>query len=215
MTLHIAGNLHYDPLGRARLKKWFEDLKNKNIQPSYLLLEYNKTDLLAFLNARKEFRNLCEEEYKKYELSDADLDILEKSFGYELDSHLDYFDNIDILYYDKPNFKNSMIKDLIHTNRMYLENYDKNSENFIEILSKELWKYSNKLWESCNKDFGIGRDQYLFEQIKDKTKKIINNNGLLITGCNHARNYPNKLVNLLEKSKIYKNIEITNLECIL
>ncbi len=215
MTLYVAGVIHYDPLGRKRLGKWLKHLKKKDIKPSYVLVEYNEKDHLAFPNARKKFRNLCEKKLAKYGLSDDDFNILEGSLGYELGSHLDSFDNIDILYYEELKFCEVTIKGIYdnYSKMIFLENYDKNSGNFIDILSKELWKDINEKSEFPK--YGTKRDQYLFEQIKDKTRSFLNNDGLLIVGVNHTKDCPNKLVNLLKESKIYKNIDITDLEDIL
>ncbi len=215
MTLYVAGVMHCDPLGRKRLRKWLKHLKKKDIKPSYVLLEYNEKDHFAFPNARKKFRSLCEKKLAKYGLSDDDFNILEESLGYELDSHLDSFDNIDILYYEELKFRDVTIKGIYdnYSKMIFLENYDKNSGNFIDILSKELWKDLNEKLEFSK--YETKRDQYLFEQIKDKTRSFLNNDGLLIVGVNHTRDYPNKLVNLLKESKIYKKIDITDLEDIL
>lgn len=216
MTLHVAGIMHYDPLGRDRLKKWFEDLKHKNVKVSYLLLEYHENDPSIVCDLRKDFRKLCEDGLKEYRLTQADLDILENSFWYELDSHFDYFPNVKSLYLDKEKeeskYKN-LPKELIDDNYpIVLEKCDKNSNNFIQTLSKETWIYLNKQWEFLNKNYGLERDKYLFEQIVDKTSSFNNDNGLLIIGRNHIRDYPNKCIDLLKKNKLYKNIYISNLE---
>ena len=100
MKLYIAGVYHFDPLGRNNLRQWLQGLASANNgSPAFIATEWDENLFALIKGQRRTFRELAQKEWPNA-ASDL-LDTLERSLGYEADTHTEFFPNVEVLWLDQ------------------------------------------------------------------------------------------------------------------
>ena len=100
MKIHIAGIYHPDPLCRCYLKQWLKQLStNYAVDPAFIATEWDENIFTEVKKQRNKFRELAQ---TKWPGATSDLlDELALSLGYEADTHIEIYPNVDILWLDQ------------------------------------------------------------------------------------------------------------------
>lgn len=95
----ILGIVHQDPLGRARIKSYLQNLKKQNITPDLFAVEWKEEIASDLISARGEFK-----EHLKLnipDLSDSTLEAFSLAVAYEADASDEVFEGTQKLWLDE------------------------------------------------------------------------------------------------------------------
>lgn len=100
MTLFIAGINHFDPMGRERVADWFCELAaHHDTPPTFVAVEFD-CELFERLRAQRPHYRACIQALWP-DVPAGDLDLFERSLGYEGDTHLECFAGPDMIWLDE------------------------------------------------------------------------------------------------------------------
>jgi hypothetical protein len=100
VKLYVAAVIHFDPLGRGRLRRWLgRCLALEGRPPAFVATEWDHDAFAEVRRQRAEFRHLAQKEWPH--ASREALTILELSLGYEADTHLELFPDTEVLWLDE------------------------------------------------------------------------------------------------------------------
>lgn len=99
MILRLVGINHKDPVMRQQLIEWLVASSAKYGKPGFVAVEWDELIFNAVKAKRAEFRQLLKQEWPN--ISDPLLNTFALSLGYEGDSHIDVYPNVDILWLDE------------------------------------------------------------------------------------------------------------------
>lgn len=99
LILRLVGINHKDPAMRRQLIEWLVACSAKYGKPDFVAVEWDESIFGAVKAKRAEFRQLLKQEWP--DISDPLLNTLVLSLGYEGDSHIDVYSNVDVLWLDE------------------------------------------------------------------------------------------------------------------
>jgi len=99
VVIRIAGVNHFDPLCRHKLLDWFCSCFNDFGQPNALATEWDEQLFSKVREQREHFANRLREAFPY--LSPETVNTLKLSLGFEGDTHLDIFPDVEVLWLDQ------------------------------------------------------------------------------------------------------------------
>ena len=198
MVLYIAGVNHFDPMCRGKLSQWLKNLSNSNKGlPCFLAAEWSEDYFLKVKSQRKNFRQILQKEWPH--LSSEALDVLELSLGYEADTHIKIFPDVELLWLDKGRWINpDSIKKYAKKRLTVLKSCLQN-----DILPKDSLKALEKISKSIRQrekpfSFGNGRDKKYARLIIKRIEKCRSDWAIVIVGEYHASEDRQSMRSILE-----------------
>jgi len=206
VKIYIAGVYHFDPFGRTYLQKWLKELDvQHNTRPDFIAVEWDKDIFSKIKNQRGEFYKLAHKEWPN--ASNDMLNVLKDSLGYEGDSHVNIFPDIEVLWLDGG--RKGDHTDIISINSYATVRLNKyrgllglNTPLELSILNKKVLEGVNS-----NSSLSDERDTKFSELI---LKKVQGKDGwaIVIVGANHARNETGRMRRILEDNKLICEVTI-------
>lgn len=200
--LQIAGVVHSDPLGKECLAAWLIDVKSKNEgEPAFVAVEYDQN---IFIRLKNNQRPILERMLRD-KWPDIPSDIcsaLVEAIGYEAETSLDIFPNIDTLWLtegqpvcdmDINEFAKLRLK--LYQSVLLNENYQFTSET-LDDLSVSVWKRAEQGGEDHRGDI----DRNFAERIQSALDNNINNWAVVIVGENHTLDKEGTMTHILRNS---------------
>ncbi len=99
MLLRIAGINHFDVLGREKIERWLANYAQERPGPSFIATEWDQAIFDIVRGQRDRFRELAAERWPEF--PNELLDTMAMSLGYEADSHMLSYPNLDVLWLDQ------------------------------------------------------------------------------------------------------------------
>lgn len=200
MTLHIVGINHFDPSCRLRLSEWFRQCVKQGLRtPCFVATEWDHDTFERVKAQRQDFRQTMRNEWPQ--MSEALLEKLALSLGYEGDAHAPYYPEAEVLWLDEGR----------HADEGDLENYARDRFNMYK-------RFRNGEPEGADDDSilrrmreaaigeaepqsqqGNERDQIVAAQILFRVEKNNCNWAAIIVGKNHAGDFEGSMRRLLER----------------
>jgi len=183
MLLRIAGINHFDVLGRDKLEQWFANFAAERPGPSFLATAWDPIIFARVREQRTHLRQLAAERWPGF--SDALLNVLALSLGYEADSHLMSYPNVNLLWLDQG--READQADIVHYADDRLPLYARFIGNRANIVNEDelLCTMSEAADEQAAGVRGVGeRGQRFADRIHERAQN--NNWAIIIVGKRHA-----------------------------
>ena len=200
MKLEIAGINHFDPLGRDKLKAWFEHVPELHgTRPSFIAVEWDEEQFAQVKSQRARFRDLVQRQWPG---SNSDLvETLEPSLAYEGDTHALYYSDVPVTWLDqgRQNQVSSYAELRINLLRDFLGGQPMPTDTMaaLDTLSRVARERAQPAEE------GSHRDQRFAELIIQAVRKTDDKDwGIVIVGASHALPKPGTMLTLLQEQKI-------------
>ncbi len=190
MKVYIAGVSHFDPLCRGRLRQWLQFLSESNrsvSSPSFLATEWDSSLFAQVKKQRPAFAKQIQNEWKG--IRPDVLKTLELSLGYEADSHLDVFPDVEMLWLDEGRDYDDIAdyaEQRLHIYKRFLggSSLQKDCGNVLALLGDAAERGSQG---STN---GDERDQKFASLILQRLVDDGDKWAIAVVGANHANDYP-------------------------
>jgi len=196
MLLRIAGINHFDVLGRDKLEQWFAAFAAERPGPSFLATEWDPIIFARVREQRTHLRQLAAERWPGF--SDALLNVLALSLGYEADSHLMSYPKVNVLWLDQG--READQADIVHYADDRLALYARFIGNRANIVNEdELQSAMSRAADNeAAGDGGIGaRDRRFTDRIRARAQN--NTWAFIIVGKRHAADEHGSMRRLLEQ----------------
>jgi hypothetical protein len=208
VKLYIAGVIHFDPLGRAGLRRWLRRcFAVEGGPPAFVATEWDQNTFAEVRRQRAEFHDLAQGEWPH--ASPKALRILELSLGYEADTHVELFPDVEVLWLDEgrqtdPSRVQGYAKGRLEMYRSFLQGSwsPPGSLTLLRTLSHAARRRAEP-------DFVPGdRDSTFARLILDRIARGGATWAVAIVGANHASRARGSMRSLLEEEGCFCDVTI-------
>lgn len=197
MEFYFAGVIHNDVTHRKLLREWLENLsKDKTARPTFIAVEYDKELFQQIIEQRPHIRKRAEEKWPG--LDGQVLDAIELSLGYEGDTHLEIFPDVDILWLNqgRENNVSSFANLRLQTYQMFIGDTDPLGMDVSEVIS--ILSQRAKANSPPNKNFNRGRNKKWHTLIRNRIEGKKDNWAIIVVGLSYTQSWDGNLRYLLE-----------------
>ncbi len=196
MVLHVGGVVHEDPLGRSSLQAWFRQIERRNgSHPSFVGVEYAAQIFPLVVAARAKLQGMLSHTFPRY--VPCLIRAMADALGYEGDSHEEIWPDVETVWLDPSRPTGDIAGGRLPTYRNAAR-YLPSPNPTIADWSRLVWRYQpppEQKWE---------RDQRWAQLLRGRFQRAAGSAwAVLVVGAAHADDYPNNLVDLLRKEKVY------------
>jgi hypothetical protein len=199
MELFVAGIIHYDPLGRRRLRQWLSELLSQhNEPPSFVAVEWDSGHFGKIVAQRSRLADLVRAHWTA--ATEEFIQGLADAAGYEGDSHIPLLSDVETVWLDEGRVvREEDIEEFAELRfakyRALAKGLDRFDAKALEYMSNIAWKAAEPRNEDPDPrdDIFAGR---LFAKLNNRC-------GIAIMGVNHTTDSPpGSAVDLLMHSGI-------------
>jgi len=205
MILRVAGIHHFDPTCRQQLLEWLRSYSESHGDPAFLATEWDEQHFLQVKGQRDRFFNLLRDAIPG--LSDEVLNTLKLSLGFEGDTHLEVFPDVEVLWLDQGRRGDVALyaEDRLAMYREFLAQEEAPVDN-----ANVLVRLSQSARQTAEApEAGGGRDGGFANLIIERAAKRDGDYGVIIVGGFHAGQQPGSMRSLLDEAKL--TCEVTDL----
>ena len=199
MHLRIAGVVHFDVRGKARLSDWLQRTRRvENGDPEFVAVEYEQ-DIFERIRARRQvIRGMAAELWPS--APGTSLDVIEESLGYEGDLHDKVFPRVKTIWLDE----GRKIKDPTVIERYACDRFNLYRGYAVEqgqsLSASTLNHMSTQAWAAGPPPIrgGDARDEIFASRLLEWCVRGQNCWGICIVGANHATDVEGSMVSRLQ-----------------
>jgi hypothetical protein len=198
MNLYIIGVNHFNPSHRVKLHEIYKEIYRLcNSQPLFIALEYDENFAKEVVKQRDYFKQICTIEWNS--LSEQELKTFAESLIYEVDTHIDVFPSVRILWLDNGRI---MCEKYAEKRLNIYKAAIKNTNPGKSIMERIILYLKNIAvpFEPSERDSAFA--QTIQTTLKSVSPNRNTNYGIVVVGANHASNNNSSMRNLLEKANI-------------